>query len=188
MENELAALRRENERLNMFVALLVEKVNTLQQQLTYLSASGGSENNLDLSNDKTGNGLNNLNSSNDKNMDGVNKVFISNDKTWNRGNYVPEAVTENRNTSFTPDYNLVRNRLKAIMGKCSDMSIGNTAQMLIQMYMNRRNSHKTLRKITGLSVGGLTKRIMALKRDGYIVRTGFQQYELTAKSRKAVEG
>ena len=56
----------------------------------------------------------------------------------------------------------------------------------MNLYAYPRNSYKELRRLTGLSEDGLTKRIMSLKKNGFIVRTAFQQYALTEKARKCL--
>jgi len=71
--------------------------------------------------------------------------------------------------------------------KVSDTNLQNQIKLLINFYNGGSGSHKELRKLTGLSKGGMAKSIMALTKRGLIVRTGFQKFSLTGDALKILE-
>ncbi len=82
---------------------------------------------------------------------------------------------------------MVVSALCSVMVKCSTSSLYSTAKILIQLHNSPRNSYAKLRELTGLSEDGMTKRIMAMKKRGLIVRTAFQQYALTCKALEVLD-
>jgi hypothetical protein len=58
----------------------------------------------------------------------------------------------------------------------------NIVKMLIHFHNKGRGDYPELRKLTGLSEGGVGKMIMSLKKRGLIQRTGYQQFGLTVKT------
>ncbi len=126
---------------------------------------GRMQNELDLSNVQLGATQNEFNSSNvqlgittNKIVYGINKIDID--------------VTKLNMSSF-------RSKIKGLIVKCSRPSAMAAAKILVELYKNPKQSHSSLIKISGFSVGGLSKHIAMLKRRGLIVRTAYQQYELT---------
>ena len=71
-------------------------------------------------------------------------------------------------------------RIKQIMLKCSNNSINSTSRILLELYKNPKQTHSNMIKLTGFSKGGLSKHITTLKKRGLIVRTAYQQYNLTS--------
>jgi DNA-binding MarR family transcriptional regulator len=72
-----------------------------------------------------------------------------------------------------------RLKIKALIVKCSRPSAVAAAKILVELYKNPKQSYSSFIKISGFSVGGLSKHIAMLKRRGLIIRTAYQQYELT---------
>ncbi len=93
---------------------------------------------------------------------------------------IPEALKP-------PSLWKVESGLRKIMVTASDGGVSNTAKILIQLHTQPRNSYKELRQLTGLSEDGLTKRIMAMKKKGLVIRTSFQHYMLTELATKILE-
>jgi hypothetical protein len=61
------------------------------------------------------------------------------------------------------------------------------ATLLLYFYNSNRGAHNELRKVTGLSLGGLTKQLALFKKRGWLVKDGWQQFKLTDMARKIVE-
>jgi hypothetical protein len=61
------------------------------------------------------------------------------------------------------------------------------ALLLLHFYNSNRGAHAELRKVTGLSIGGLTKQLVLFKQRGWLVKDGWQQFKLTDAARKIVE-
>jgi len=62
-----------------------------------------------------------------------------------------------------------------------------TAILLLHFYNSNRGIHGELMKVTGMKLGGLTKQLANLKKRGWLVRSGWQQFALTDAARKMVE-
>ena len=71
-------------------------------------------------------------------------------------------------------------RIKQIMVKCTNNSINSTSRILLELHKNPKQTHSNMIKLTGFSKGGLSKHITTLKKRGLIVRTAYQQYNLTS--------
>ncbi len=71
-------------------------------------------------------------------------------------------------------------------------AINATAQLIIHIYNKKPCSYAALQKITSLSQFGIAKRIRAMKKEGFIINNGYQNFALTAKAlqllRQAVAG
>jgi hypothetical protein len=63
----------------------------------------------------------------------------------------------------------------------------NAVKLLIHFYHGNSGDYPTLMRLTGLSYFGLGKTITSLKKRGWIVRSGWQQFALTDAARKMVE-
>lgn len=64
--------------------------------------------------------------------------------------------------------------------KVRDSAIRNTALLLLHFHNKNASGHADLQKLTGLSRFGIAKFIGSLKKRGLIVRTGWQQFSITA--------
>lgn len=100
--------------------------------------------------------------------------------------YINETKAETENKPKLLDKWDVDSRLRKYMPTASVDGLRNTTNILLQLSANKKNSYKDLRNLTGLSEDGMAKRIMAMKKAGLIVRTGFQQYALTAKALECI--
>jgi hypothetical protein len=69
-------------------------------------------------------------------------------------------------------------------GKVKRSGSINSAKLLVHFHNKSNSDHPTLRKLTGLSEGGLGKLIMSLKKRGLIVRDGWQKFALTPAAKK----
>ncbi len=79
----------------------------------------------------------------------------------------------------------VNQKLRAMeKGKVKRSGSINSAKLLIHFHNKSNSDHPTLRKLTGLSEGGLGKMIMSLTKRGLIVRDGWQKFALTASAKK----
>ena len=79
---------------------------------------------------------------------------------------------------------LLWNNLQTINPKSHERGLDNTVTILIALQQQPKQSLKDLQKLTGLSEDGITKRIMAMKKMGLIVRAPGRRLLLTAKSEK----
>lgn len=80
------------------------------------------------------------------------------------------------------NYNEVYAALRMQMPNAKRTAAKNAAFMLIHLCSKKNNTHHELCKVTSLTPRGMAKHIMMLKRRGYIVRTAYQQYELTERA------
>jgi predicted transcriptional regulator len=98
--------------------------------------------------------------------------------------YVGSPVPEKVETTAS---NVVRvhTKLRAMEnGKVKRSGSINSAKLLIHFHNGNGGSHPELRKLTGLSKGGLAKLIMSLTKRGLITRSGWQRFSLTAAGRQ----
>jgi hypothetical protein len=66
--------------------------------------------------------------------------------------------------------------------KRSKKTIKNVSIILKALFLNNKQSHHDLMKLTGMTVDGMAKHIQMLKKNSFIHRVSFQQYHLTEKS------
>ena len=71
-------------------------------------------------------------------------------------------------------------RIKQLIVQCTNDLVISTSKTLVQLLKNPKQTHSNLIKLTGFSKGGLSKHIIMLKKRGLIVRTAYQQYNLTS--------
>jgi len=69
----------------------------------------------------------------------------------------------------------------------SRSGLKNTAKLLLHFYNESGSGYPELKKLTGLSDGGVAKHMMMLKKKGWVKRVALQQYELSAYARQLVE-
>lgn len=144
-------------------------------------------NNTSLADCQFSTGRNNVASADLQIADGRNNVTSANVQMQDAavGHHSPHGEDEKRARML--DLTSLKTRLRDYSGTSSWASLTHTAKLLMHLYITPRNSYKTLREVSGLSTDGLTKRIGRLKKKGFIVRTAFQEYTLTAKGRELVE-
>lgn len=213
-EQENTLLRNEIARLNRLLEALLTANEALRREISLVKGTDGqpsqgysietredgitkSDNSIVQRNDGNGvsdasivqriEGANSPSGSIEQGIDGINK---------SQGSTVHEI--DGTNTSFPslpPKLDLSGlhihfMHLKLKTGdyiKVSDSSLENQTKMLINFYNGGSGSHKELRKLTGLSKGGMAKSIMSLTKRGLIVRTGFQKFSLTGDALKILE-
>jgi hypothetical protein len=73
------------------------------------------------------------------------------------------------------------------MKKSSREGRTHAAKLLLYFYHQSRGDYKTLMKASGLSYFGLGKTIGKLKKRGWLIRSGWQQFALTDVARKMLE-
>lgn len=73
----------------------------------------------------------------------------------------------------------LRIKIKEFIVKCSRESALAAATILVELYTNPKQSYSSLVKVSGLSIGGLSKHLSMLKRRGLIVKTAYQHLEPT---------
>jgi hypothetical protein len=100
--------------------------------------------------------------------------------TTNVGRPVSEKVEPSASNVYD-----ISSKLRALdKGKVKRSGSKNSAKLLIHFHNGNGGSHSELRKLTGLSRGGLAKHIMSLTKRGLIVRNGWQQFMLTDAGRQ----
>ncbi|MEP6467394.1 MAG: hypothetical protein ABJB05_13885 [Parafilimonas sp.] len=210
METNTTALQQEIERLNIIISALAQQNVQLKNEILWLKQTAGSQNSADYSSTKIPDRLNTSDYSFNKNDDGINSLntsFTKNADKENESVYSASKINEginNSNYSITennkgiinaensiPKNNegikhiniaLVQRGLRTEMKTRSYATIDKASRILVLLYENPTQPHKTLMHITGLSQDGMAKHIMMLKRKALVVRTAFQTYTLTQKS------
>lgn len=211
----MTLLREENERQKIIINALAEKLRQIET-LVYSNAEikdGVNSRNLSIeekmegvksflysyAKNKDGVNIDNLYTA--KKMDGVNtnNPYSAEKKDGVKSDNLPIAenkagvnsnnlaIAEKKAGEKYLNQHMVVSALRHVMLKCSNWSIYSTAKILIQLHNSPRNSYKHLRELTGLSEDGMTKRIMAMKKRGLIVRTAFQQYTITGKGLEVLD-
>jgi hypothetical protein len=194
-----AALEQEKEALVKFIgknnsSFSFDKIREALPQLYY------SYNNLFYgktqqsdSNDKTVYGKEELFNSIDKTLQGNEQSFDSNNKTilgktqpFNSQEKTIQGNTEQLKPlpqilqTTSPNIFKLAAKLKAEGWRHVEMStLRNVAALLIHFYNKSHSASPQLRKLTGLSKGGLAKLMMSLKKRGFTQRTALQSFALT---------
>ena len=75
-----------------------------------------------------------------------------------------------------------------VTGKVKRSATQNSAKILLHICNGGKGGYAELIKLTGLSEGGVGKRIMAMKKNGLIISDGHRNYKLTAKGLGIVKG
>lgn len=70
------------------------------------------------------------------------------------------------------------------MPKVRRSGVRNMALIILQAHNKQSCSHADLRKLTGLSEGGMAKLMMSMKKRGLIYREGFKRFGISASSRQ----
>lgn len=209
-EQEIILLRNENARLNRIVEALLTANEALRGEFTRIK-TGNAPPELGSSVTENSNGLTEFGSSviengkgltefgssiaeNGKGLTDFSSSIVENSKgLTDFGSSVAEngkGLTEVlpplpekiEATSFF--IYIVRDNLRTgAYAKAKDSGLESHAKMLIHFHNKGGGSHPELRKLTGLSRGGLSKSITALTKRGLIVRDGFQRFVLTPQAK-----
>ncbi len=212
-EAEIADLKKEAGRLNQIISILLKQNELLENEISYLK-TGGASPGFSISNEKKMVGVPDFGNSNEKiwvgnteswnpdnkmlvgNTEAGNsndKITVGNTEVWNSDPKIrvgiPEEKTAHSNIiAPVPNYNwafaarLRKNGFLTVNGK----GLRNIGTLLIHFYNKGRGDYPTLRKITGLSKGGLAKTIMSLKKRGVIHRTAYKEYALSEPMRNFI--
>ena len=168
-EQEITLLRKENARLNRIIEALLTANEALRREISVLK-TGNAPPEFGYSVAENSNGLTELGSSIAENSNGITEVLAP----------LPEKIEA---TSFF--IYVVRDNLRTgAYAKAKDSGLESHAKMLIHFHNKGGGSHPELRKLTGLSRGGLSKSVTALTKRGLIVRDGFQRFVLTPQAKE----
>lgn len=151
---------------------ITEKDNGIPSNSSSVNEKGNGIPNSSYSITEKGNGIPNVSYSVDENDNGITDV----------GRPLPEKIDPASGIVYK-----LNQKLRAMdKGKVKRSGSINSAKLLIHFHNISNSDHPTLRKLTGLSEGGLGKLIMSLKKRGLIVRDGWQKFALTASAKKLV--
>jgi predicted transcriptional regulator len=115
-------------------------------------------------------------------------VGVSPDNSGSNPDY---AISQNKNIHKIPisiDVKKIKQyvlwaKLKAELPlRRSRKTIRNISIILKTLFENNKHSHQDLMNLTGMSVDGMAKHIQMLKKNQFIIRVAYQQYQLTEKS------
>ncbi len=129
----------------------------------------------------------------DKNVQGKEQLFDSNNKTIQGKTQLSEPLSKTIEgitgqlkplppilQTSSPNIFKLAAKLKAEGWRHVEMStLRNVAALFIHFYNKSHSASPQLRKLTGLSKGGLAKLMMSLKKRGFTQRTGLQSFVLT---------
>jgi hypothetical protein len=213
-EQETILLKTENARLNRMIEALLTANEALRREIAYLK-TGNASPELDCSvveNDngitefgysiaENDNGRKGFGSSIHENENGIKEFSSSIAENDNGRKEFGSSVVGNDNgiTGVLPplpdkvepvDGIVMALRYKLKTGthiRAKRSSLWSHAIMLIHFHNKGGSSHPELRKLTGLSEGGLAKSIMSLTKRGLIVRDGFQKFALTPAAKELLK-
>jgi hypothetical protein len=198
-EAKIAALEKENARLNRIIEALLFHNESLKRGYS-ISEKKNAPPNLSYSVSEKDNGIPNSSYSIVEKGNGIpNSSYSISEKSngitnlgspvSEKGNGITEVLRplpEKIDPASGAVYKL-NQKLRAMeKGKVKRSGSINSAKLLIHFHNQINSDHPTLRKLTGLSEGGLGKMIMSLTRRGLIVRDGWQKFALTASAKKLV--
>ncbi len=201
MKDEITLLREENKRLNTIIYVLTEKLQETETSLyAYLKnniginnvVGGTLENKVGINErlyayEKSNVGINNFMDDTIENKVGINNGLYAYDKSNIGIDDVVGGIPENKVGINKINIGMLMGELKAVMNKCSAISLNNTAKTLVQLHTNLKCSQKDLMKVTNLSLDGIAKHIKALKNRNLIIKVAFQQYILSDEAIKMLE-
>lgn len=210
-DEKTAILEKEIARLNLIIDALVSEIQTLKHSYS-VSEKGNGTTEAGSSVAEKGNGITGAGYSVNEKSNGITDVGNSVVEKGNGITEVGYSVSENGNgitdvwrpvsekgngitevlrplsekVEPSPStISRVNQKLRAMEGgKVKRSGSINSAKLLVHFHNNNSGSHPVLRKLTGLSKGGLAKLIMSLTRRGLIVRDGWQKFALTALAKK----
>ncbi len=161
----------EDSRFNTSFANRSEGISSSNTALAHLT-EGKSESNTFLRDNTEGKGS--KNSIHRNNSDGKSKSesFHRGSGEGNSGTYLAAVAAQ----------------VRPFMKYATQLSLVNTALILSHLHSDPATPLQSLRKLTGLSEGGMAKRIMALKKAGLIVRRSQPlRYVLTDRGKSLLE-
>lgn len=207
LEQEIAALKTENARLNQIITVLLEQNQLLKQSIAF-AEKGNAQNNVRISVAENGNGNPDLGYSIAKNGNGNFEARNSIEEIGDGNSELSISVVENSNGktnvwkpisetgngkteilaplpvfvplndgNITRVYSLLKNNG---FNKVRFDAIVNAAKLLIHFHNKGGGGYPELLKLTGLSRDGLGKYLMSLKKRGLIMRDGWQKFKPTA--------
>lgn len=213
-EQEIARLKNENARLNRILEALLTANEVLRHEIAVLK-SGNASPEFGSSIAENGNGITDFGLSITENNKGRTELSLSIAENSNGITDFGSSITENSKgrtelgssitengkgitEPFPPlpekievtDFYLfvLRNKLKTgIYAKAKDSGLDSHAKMLFHFHNGGGGSHPELRKLTGLSAGGLSKSITALTKRGLIVRNGYQRFIITPPAKELLK-
>jgi biotin operon repressor len=210
--NDEPALQQQIERLNYIIGLLIKENQQLKsilggkaqanepnnpiscnplngEVLNHLISSnplnGEASNNLITSNPLNGVVSNNLISSNPLNGEASNHLISSNPLNGEASNQLlqPHASQINPlNPSKQVNIFDVLKTMRVNNVTASHTSVKNSLKLLLHLAENPQNNTKQLSKATGMSQSGLSKRLSALRKQGYVTKLKVRHYVLTPKA------
>jgi len=213
-EQEITLLKNENSRLNRLLEALLTANEVLRHEISILKTGNASPKlgssvaeNINGRTDfgssitENSNGIKDFSSSVTENNNGRTEFSSSVAENNNGRNDFGSSVAENGNgitEVFAPlpekidlssnAFYYVATKLKTgAYGKAKDSGMQSHAKMMVHFHNGGGGSHPELKKLTGLSDGGLSKSIMSLTKRGLIMRNGFQRFVLTPSGKKILE-
>ena len=153
-------------------------------------------NNTLQSNTKEKDAQNDALQSNAKEKGATNEELQSNAKETGTSNEGLQSNTEEIRTSNSVIYSNAKEtfdinkvnlsifptKLRHIMSNCNNDTIITASKVLISLHKNPHQTQRELMKVSGLSLGGLSKHIGMLRKRGLIVRVKFQHHELSSST------
>lgn len=207
LEQEIAALKIENARLNQIITVLLEQNQYLKRGIA-VAEKGSGQTELSISSAESSNGNSELGNSIAENSNGkpevtnsiaeigkgntVVEISVAETSKGKTDVWKPVSETGNGKTEslaplpvFVPlsDGNITRvySFLKNNgFNKVRFDAIVNAAKLLIHFHNKGGGGYPELLKLTGLSRDGLGKYLMSLKKRGLIMRDGWQKFKPTA--------
>lgn len=207
LEQEIAALKTENARLNQIITVLLEQnriyknaIANAKTEVSILLKENAYTETIDSilpkenAHTEIGNGNLLKENAHIESWDGIslkknayseigNGISLkqNHDSQISKGN----TLTKNQLPVFIPlsgaNVNAVHSILKSEgFNKVRYDAIQNAAKLLIHFHSRGGGGYPELRKITGLSTDGLAKYIRSLKKRGLIMRNGWQKFTPTA--------
>jgi len=171
-----------------FITSIHQKMDGSNETINSINQIEDGTNETINSINKTMDGTNKTINSINKTMDGTNESINSIHQTMDGINELQQALPHFIEAG-SPLVSRVRNYMKQTWFKRSTHDgLRHSSIILLHIYNKSHCSSVELRKITGLSKGGLAKRMMALKKQGFIIRTGKQKFALTEKGMELFTG
>lgn len=130
------------------------------------------------SNTETNNGISQMKHSNTEESIATKQIFYSNTKT----SIPTKQIIDLKIDAEKVNASILQTKIKNYIITCSEKTAQAAAAIIIALYKEPKQTHSNLIKLSGLSIGGLAKHIMMLKKRGFIVKTAHQQFEPTSLS------
>lgn len=194
------------ESINGFISSYQNLSNIINKVAYSNTEAGNTTNQTTYSNTEISDGILQIKNSNAEKETGITQTIHSNMESINGTSQITHSNSEenittkqmfysNANTSIPPKQNialkidlekvnasLLQTKIKHYIKTCSEKTAQAAATIIIALYNNPKQTHSSLIKLSGLSIGGLAKHIMMLKKRGLIVKKGYQQFTPTTLS------